>query len=316
MKKENLQISFDLETLNKINITEKKLDKQSHFNDKKLHEFNNANYSDETKDINSRNLYNKDINNINSRILTAEEEKEYFRKIHNGDLNAKEEFINFNLKLVISVANKYTSYASAFSDLDIIQEGNIGLMKAISKYDPSKGNKFSTYAVWWINQSIKRALEDKTNIIKVPNHRVQQLNRINKFINKYKALYNNDPTAEEIALAIGDTEESVKKALLYNNGVISLNNNYTDDRDTELGEIVSDGFNLESEVLKKEQLHCLKECLKKLSDEEKEIITLRFFNNYKISQIERLLGIPRTRINKILDTSLNKMKLLLVGKVS
>ena len=126
----------------------------------------------------------------------------------------------------------------------------------------------------------------------------------------------NDPTAEEIALGIGDTEESVKKALLYNNGVISLNNNYTDDRDTELGEIVSDGFNLESEVLKKEQLHCLKECLKKLSDEEKEIITLRFFNNYKISQIERLLGIPRTRINKILDTSLNKMKLLLVGKVS
>lgn len=273
-------------------------------------------YNEDEGNLNLRNLYNKDISRVDSRLLTANEEKEYFERIHNGDTKAREEFAKLNLKLVLSVAKKYSSYSDNFTELDIIQEGNIGLLTAISKYEPDKGTKFSTYAVWWINQAIKRALEDKTRTVRVPNHRVQKINKINKFITNYKAEFNEEPTVEVIAEKLGESVAVVKKTMLYNNGIISLNTNFTEEKDTELGDIISNGFNLEDEVVKKDQLSSLSNCIKLLSKEEKEIIGLRFYKNYKISQIERLLGIPRTKINKILEDGLKKMRTELNVNVS
>lgn len=320
MKKNELQINLDLQSLNNIDIIEEEIKRNKKVEPKEKGINKNDFKCDECdefdKEIELKSLYRNDINNINSRLLTLEEELVYFEKIRKGDLKAKKEFINFNLKLVISVANKYTSYSNNFSDLDIIQEGNIGLLNAISKYDPSKGIKFSTYAVYWINQSIQRALEDKTRVIRMPNHRVQQINRINKFINLYKSEHNEDPTPEIISEELGYSVNSIKKALFYNNGILSLNINNTEDKDSELSEIISDGFNLEEEVLKNQQLKDLSKCLNLLSDEEKEIIMLRFYKNYKISQIQRMLELPRTRINKILECALKKMKKQLVNKVS
>lgn len=329
MKKNELQIAFDLES---IIITEEEMRKNAKKISQQRNEISKVIQPKDIKievakekveilkhkpidistgeesNLNLRNIYNKDISNVNAKILTAKEEKEYFEKIRNGDTKAKEEFVKLNLKLVLSVAKRYSSYSGNFTELDIIQEGNVGLLTAISKYEPEKGNKFSTYAVWWINQSIKRALEDKTRTVRIPNHRVQKINKINKFITKYKAEYGEEPTIEVIAENLGESVAIIRKTMLYNNGIISLNTNFTEEKDTELGDIISNGFNLEEEVVKKDQLMSLSNSIKLLSQEEKEIIDLKFYKNYKISQIERLLGIPRTKINKILEDSLQKMR--------
>lgn len=309
MKKNELQIAFDLSALEDIVITEEKVKRNTKIIPQiKAIGPKTIDYDESGGGLTLRNLYNKDINNINSRILTAKEEQEYFEKIRNGDTKAREEFVKLNLKLVLSVANKYSSFSGNFTELDIIQEGNVGLLNAIAKYDPSKGNKFSTFAVWWIHQSIKRALEDKTRTVRVPNHRVQKINRINKFINNYKAAHSIEPDYETIAKELGETVQSIKKTMSFNNATISLNNNFTEEKDTELGDIISNGFDLEEEVVKKDELAKLSDCIKLLSNEEKEIINLKFYKNYKISQIERLLGIPRTKINKILENGLKKMR--------
>lgn len=329
MKKNELQIAFDLES---IIITEEEMRKNAKKISQQRNEISKVIQPKDIKievekekveilknkpidistgeesNLNLRNIYNKDISNVNAKILTAKEEKEYFEKIRNGDTKAKEEFVKLNLKLVLSVAKRYSSYSGNFTELDIIQEGNVGLLTAISKYEPEKGNKFSTYAVWWINQSIKRALEDKTRTVRIPNHRIQKINKINKFITKYKAEYGEEPTIEVIAENLGESVAIIRKTMLYNNGIISLNTNFTEEKDTELGDIISNGFNLEEEVVKKDQLMSLSNSIKLLSQEEKEIIDLKFYKNYKISQIERLLGIPRTKINKILEDSLQKMR--------
>ena len=158
---------------------------------------NNANKEvHTTADINIVNLYLKDIKNLNYELLTREEERELFKRIKQGDLDAKNELIEKNLKLVVSIAKDYQNKGLDLEDL--IQEGNIGLMKAVDKFDLSYENKFSTYATWWIRQAIYRALLDKTRLVRLPTHLVEQMYIIKKVI----PLITNsekEPSYQEIA---------------------------------------------------------------------------------------------------------------------
>lgn len=306
-KKNNIkELSSELSTVNNIDIDNFDIDAEL---DNDI--FDNE---DNTSYVpTNRDLYAKDLGTVNADTLTLEEEIEYFKKIHNGDQKAKEEFINKNLKLVVSVAKKYSSYTTSFSDLDIIQEGNLGLLKAVEKFDPTKGNKFSTCAVWWINQTIKRALEDKTRFVRIPNHRVQQINKINKFVESYKAEHHETPTIEEIASQLNCKTISVKKALDCNMNVTSMNVNYTSDKESELGEILTDGNTIEDVFVQREDYSNLYAGFNKLNDLEKQIITMHIINKHKISHIERMLNLKRSQINKTIETALSKMRKEFVG---
>lgn len=324
MKINKLQIGFDFDnvdfcktiitpnisTINvAINTSSKKTEK------KQVNVKEDVDFDENVVSTNLRDLYNKDIRDVDNKLLTIEEEKEYFERISKGDKKAKDEFVKLNLRLVISIAKTYTSNTDSFSNLDIIQEGNIGLLKAVEKYNPSLGNKFSTFAVWWIHQAIKRSLEDKTRQIRIPNHRTQQINRINKFIQKYKNENYSEPSISTISQELNCSEKSIEKAMSYNIGMTSININFTEDKETELGDILSNGFNVEDHVINQEDKKTLYESIKLLDDTEKEIIILRYYNKYKISQIEKMLGISRNNINKTLKNALLKMKKSFKNKI-
>lgn len=272
--------------------------------------------TEEFVEYTNRTLYNNDLKNAQTRLLSSEEELDYIRKIRSGDKKAREEFITHNLPLVVHFSKKFSVYTSTFHDLDIIQEGNLGLLKAVDKFDPSKGVKFSTFACMWINQAINRAIEEKARIIKIPNQRVQQIQRIKKFINKYKIENGVEPSNQEIAKELGCKVLSIEKALRYDCKISSINYHNTDDKDVELADILTDGVTVEDTLVSKENLKMLKHGFEKLDEEEKEIIVYRFFKNYKISQLERMLNISRNDINKKIDNILYKMKQSFKTKIS
>lgn len=315
--KENTLVSTNVTDIQDKELHTPKLQNISSFDlEKELGEDVINNDECDTHYIDNRELYKKDLGVVDRKSLTLQEEQEYFRKIRNGDMKAREEFINLNLKLVVFIAKRYSSDTTAFSKLDIIQEGNIGLMTAVDKFDPSRGFKFSTYAAQWINQSIKRALEEKSRMVKIPSHRVQQIHKIEKFVEEFSNDNGRQPTTEEIASALNCKTISIVKAMDCDKSVSSINVNYTDDKETELGDILSDGYSIEGSLVNKENMKYLAEGLKLLSSKEKEVISLRFFKNYKISQIERLLGVTRNEVTKTLNQALSKLKSQFKKKVS
>ena len=252
-------------------------------------------------------------NNENVKgLLTAKEEIEFFKRIEQGDENAKKEFANHNLRLVVSVAKKFFTYGNFFSEGDIIQEGNIGLMTAISKFDYRKGVKFSTYAVFWIEQSIRRAYEDKGQAIRLPNYRQTQLNKINKFKKQYLQEHNREPSIAEIAQETKMKEFSVEKALSYSSVTISLNVSGDEEDGNEMIDSLSDNFNLEehivNKVINKENIMAVQKGLKLLDEVEKEIILLKYYENYKLSEIEKKLNLTTKEIKKKLNSSFKKIK--------
>ena len=151
-------------------------------------------------------MYLKEIGRIN--LLTSDEEFEYAKRAEEGDEEAKRMLAESNLRLVVSIAKRYVGRGMLF--LDLIQEGNIGLMKAVDKFDPTKGYKFSTYATWWIKQKIVRAISDKGRTIRIPIHTVDRLNRINRLVTEMELQTGRTPTSKEIAEKLGKTEVSVK----------------------------------------------------------------------------------------------------------
>ena len=252
-------------------------------------------------------------NNENVKgLLTAKEEIEFFKRIEQGDENAKKEFANHNLRLVVSVAKKFFTYGNFFSEGDIIQEGNIGLMTAISKFDYRKGVKFSTYAVFWIEQSIRRAYEDRGQAIRLPNYRQTQLNKINKFKKQYLQEHNREPSIAEIAQETKMKEFSVEKALSYSSVTISLNVSGDEEDGNEMIDSLSDNFNLEdhivNKVINKENIMAVQKGLKLLDEVEKEIILLKYYENYKLSEIEKKLNLTTKEIKKKLNSSFKKIK--------
>jgi len=246
-------------------------------------------------------LYLRAIGRI--KLLTAREEIDLARRIGKGDMLAKKRLIQANLRLVVSVAKKYQGRGLSF--LDLIQEGNLGLIRAAEKYDPEKGYKFSTYATWWIRQGITRALADKSRTIRVPVHMVETINNLRKITRKLSQELGRRPTMEELAKALGVTLAKVKEILAANRQPLSLDTPYGEDEDNSLAELVEDENSTPPEISTETNLMSqdVRGVLSTLTPREREVLILRYGLNdgqqRTLEQVGKLVGITRERTRQI-----------------
>ena len=218
-------------------------------------------------------MYLKEIGRIN--LLTSDEEFEYAKRAEEGDEEAKRMLAESNLRLVVSIAKRYVGRGMLF--LDLIQEGNIGLMKAVDKFDPTKGYKFSTYATWWIRQAITRAIADQARTIRVPVHMVETINKLARVQRQLTQELNREPTDEEIAKKLGITVDKVREVYKISQDPVSLETPIGEEDDSHLGDFIRDERTMGPEeyatveMLKEE----LKGVLSTLTEREEKVLRLR-----------------------------------------
>ena len=248
-------------------------------------------------------------------VLTREEEVDLFKRMHAGDKEAYNKLVEHNIKLVMSVAQKYKK--PGVSILDLIQEGNIGLLKAIERFDVTRGNKFSTYAIWWIRQAIMSFLEDNAKTIRLPRHKFEEINKLKKFTNEYLIKNGETPSISKISRELEIPENTVKEIINneYTTELISLNSPAILDADSELMEFVYDDSlaSPEDQAIANELPQKVQELLTKanLTDREKEIILRRNGFNGQIETLEEIgkeMGVTRERIRQIEQKAMNKLK--------
>lgn len=246
-------------------------------------------------------LYLRSIGKI--KLLSAPEEIDLARRIGTGDKLAKKRLVQANLRLVVSVAKKYQNRGLPF--LDLIQEGNMGLIRAAEKYDPERGYKFSTYATWWIRQGITRALADKSRTIRVPVHMVESINNLRKVTRKLSQELGRRPTIEELAKGFGVTTSKIKDILAANRSPLSLDTPYGEDEDNSLAELVEDENSQPPEETTTSKLMSadIRGVLSTLTPRERDVLVLRFGLNdgqqRTLEQVGRMVGITRERTRQI-----------------
>ena len=255
-------------------------------------------------------MYLKEIGTV--PLLSAEEELELAKRKSEGDEKAKERLIEANLRLVVSIAKRYTGRGMSF--LDLVQEGNLGLMKGVQKFDYTKGYKLSTYATWWIRQSVTRALADGARTIRVPVHMVETINKIAKMQRKLTLDLGYEPKTSELAKALGMTEEKVEEIMQIAREPASLETPIGEEDDSNLGDFVADSNvvtpeqNVES-VMLREHIDTL---LGDLKERERQVIVLRFGLNdghpRTLEEVGREFNVTRERIRQIEAKALRKLK--------
>ncbi len=255
-------------------------------------------------------MYLKEIGTV--PLLSAEEELELAKRKSEGDEKAKERLIEANLRLVVSIAKRYTGRGMSF--LDLVQEGNLGLMKGVQKFDYTKGYKLSTYATWWIRQSVTRALADGARTIRVPVHMVETINKIAKMQRKLTLDLGYEPKTSELANALGMTEEKVEEILQIAREPASLETPIGEEDDSNLGDFVADSNvvtpeqNVES-VMLREHIDTL---LGDLKERERQVIVLRFGLNdghpRTLEEVGKEFNVTRERIRQIEAKALRKLK--------
>ena len=221
--------------------------------------------------------------------------------------------VNHNLRLVIPVARKYIGNAG-MTFMDLVQEGNIGLMKAAAKYDFSKGYKFSTYATWWIRQTIGRAVQEQSRTIRIPVHMVETAAKMNKAIRKLTQELEREPSVEEIAAEMGISADKIKFLFEANRDPLSLDNRVNDEDDATVGDLVAD-HSVEmpgASIIKEENKETVMNILATLSDREKEVMVMRFGleddTPKTLEEIGTHFGVTRERIRQIETKALRKLR--------
>ena len=255
-------------------------------------------------------MYLKEIGQI--KLLTTEEELELADRITQGDEQAKAILAEANLRLVVSIAKRYVGRGMLF--LDLIQEGNIGLMKAVEKFDVTKGYKFSTYATWWIRQAITRAIADQARTIRVPVHMVETINKLARVERQLTLELNREPTEEELAKKMGTSVEKIRDIYKISQEPVSLEIPIGEEDDSHLGDFIPDETNMSpedfavNELLKDE----ISEVLLTLTEREEKVIRLRFGledgRPRTLEEVGQLFGVTRERIRQIEAKALRKLR--------
>ena len=255
-------------------------------------------------------MYLKEIGVV--PLLSNEEEKELAIAVENGDLEAKQRLAEANLRLVVSIATRYVGRGMQF--LDLIQEGNMGLMKAVDKFDYSKGFKFSTYATWWIRQAITRAIADQARTIRIPVHMVETINKLVREQRNLLQELGQDPTPEQIAERMDMTPDKVREILKIAQEPVSLETPIGEEDDSHLGdfiedEVIENPVDYTTRVVLREQLD---EVLDTLTDREENVLRLRFgLDDGKMRTLEdvgKVFNVTRERIRQIEAKALRKLR--------
>ena len=256
-------------------------------------------------------MYLKEIGRVN--LLTAEQETEIAKRIEAGDEEAKKILISANLRLVVSIAKKYTGRGMLF--LDLIQEGNMGLIKAVEKFDYRKGFKFSTYATWWIRQAITRAIADQARTIRIPVHMVETINKMTRIQRQLVQELGRDPSAEEIAERMGTiTADKVREIQKIALDPVSLETPIGEEDDSHLGDFIEDKDALSPDQFANNQLlrDEIDAVLKTLTDREEKVLRLRFGledgRTRTLEEVGREFDVTRERIRQIEAKALRKLK--------
>lgn len=255
-------------------------------------------------------MYLKEIGKI--PLLSAEEEVELAKRIEQGDVEAKQKLASANLRLVVSLAKKFVNRGMQF--LDLIQEGNLGLMRAVEKFDYRRKFKFSTYATWWIRQAITRAIADQARTIRIPVHMVETINKLVRVNRQLLQDYGREPRPDEVAKAMDISEEKVREIMKFAQEPVSLETPIGEEEDSHLGDFIADESErspqeaAESDILKEE----IESVLDTLTGREKTVIKLRFGlidgQSRTLEDVGKEFNVTRERIRQIEGKALRKLR--------
>jgi RNA polymerase primary sigma factor len=262
--------------------------------------------------LDSLRLYLRSIGRV--ELLTAAEEISLAKRIERGDMSAKRHMVEANLRLVVSIAKGYLGRGLSF--LDLIQEGSLGLIRAVEKFDYRRGYKFSTYATWWIRQAVTRAIADKARTIRIPVHMVEKLNRVSHVERQLVQRLGREPEAHEIATELKITVREVRDILRVAQMPVSLEKPIGDEDESELGDFVADDsveepFEAATENLQRQDIQ---KALDSLPERERQVIELRYglrgHEPLTLEEVGRAFGVTRERVRQIENNTLKKLKQL------
>lgn len=310
LSEEDIDSLFDWSQENGIDVT----DEEENFDseDEELLEENEENLNEDTEfhSTDSMKVYLNEIGNF--PLLTSEEEKELGKRIQEGDASAKETLTNSNLRLVVSIAKKYVGHGLTFQDL--IQEGNIGLMRAVEKFDYTRGFRFSTYATWWIKQAMVRAINNQSRDIRIPVHLNEQIVKVNRAERKLLQELNREPTEEEIAKEVGNiTAERVREIKSYNTDTISLETPVSDDDSATISDFVQDDRTVDpaeytNNVYLKEEVNKI---LQELPERDQMILKMRFGlidgTPKTLQEVGEIYNVTKERVRQLEANALRKL---------